>query len=159
MSSPVAALEAPRALRLPARGSLFWLAVAPLAALAVAMLAMHVFGISGGDDPAHLYKIALLRDGQSVIWDNFWYGGSYGTLTYGIIYYWLAQFVPGALLTVVSGGLLPLLFHLYLRDGWGVRGRAPAWTLAAGTGTSIKPEREESTALMFLATTASPLEE
>ena len=92
---------------------------------------MHVFGITGGDDPAHLYKIALLRDGQSVIWDNYWYGGSYGALTYGIVYYWLAQFVPGALLTVVAGGLLPLFFHLYLRDGWGVRGRAPAWALAA----------------------------
>jgi len=131
VNSPVATIEVPRALRLPARGSLFWLAVAPLAALAVATLAMHVFGISGGDDPAHLYKIALLRDGQSVIWDNYWYGGSYGTLTYGIVYYWLAQFVPGVLLTVVTGGLLPLLFHLYLRDGWGVRARAPAWTLAA----------------------------
>jgi len=117
VNSPVATIEVPRALRLPARGSLFWLAVAPLAALAVATLAMHVFGISGGDDPAHLYKIALLRDGQSVIWDNYWYGGSYGTLTYGIVYYWLAQFVPGVLLTVVTGGLLPLLFHLYLRDG------------------------------------------
>jgi len=131
VSSPVATIAVTRALRLPARGSLFWLAVAPLAALAVAALAMHIFGVSGGDDPAHLYKIALLRDGQSVIWDNYWYGGSYGALTYGIVYYWLAQFVPGVLLTVVTGGLLPLLFHLYLRDGWGVRGRAPAWTLAA----------------------------
>ncbi len=131
MNSPVAAFEAPRALRLPARGSLLWLAVAPLAALAVAMLAMHVLGVSGGDDPAHLYKLALLREGQSVIWDNYWYGGSYGALTYGIVYYWLAQFVPGVLLTVLAGGLLPLLFHLYLRDGWGVRARAPAWTLAA----------------------------
>jgi alkylation response protein AidB-like acyl-CoA dehydrogenase len=89
VNSPVATIEVPRALRLPARGSLFWLAVAPLAALAVAALAMHVFGISGGD----------------------------GTLTYGIVYYLLAQFVPGVLLTVVTGGLLPLLFHLYLRDG------------------------------------------
>ncbi|HEY5386510.1 MAG TPA: hypothetical protein VIL79_01270 [Thermoleophilia bacterium] len=131
MNYPAATVAPPRALRLPARGSLFWLAVLPLAALAAAMLAMHLLGVSGGDDPAHLYKIALLRDGQSVIWDNYWYGGSYGTLTYGIVYYWLAQFVPGAILTVVSGGLLPLLFHLYLRDGWGVRRRAPAWTLAA----------------------------
>jgi len=86
VNSPVATIEVPRALRLPARGSLSWLAVAPLA---VATLAMRVFGISGGD----------------------------GTLTYGIAYYWLAQFVPGVLLTVVTGGLLPLLFHLYLRDG------------------------------------------
>jgi hypothetical protein len=117
VNSPVVTIEVPRALRLPARGSLFRLAVAPLAALAVATLAMHVFGISSGDDPAHLYKIALLRDGQSVIWDNYWYGGSDGTLTYGIACYWLAQFVPGVLLTVVTSGLLPLLFYPYLRDG------------------------------------------
>jgi hypothetical protein len=29
---------------------------------AVATLVMPVFGISGGDDPAHLSKIALLRE-------------------------------------------------------------------------------------------------
>ena len=113
----IVAQRAPRALRVPGPRSLLWLVVAPIAALALAALAMHLLGIAGGDDPAHLYKIALLRDGQSVIWDNYWYGGSDGTLTYGIAYYWLAQFVPGVLLTVVTGGLLPLLFHLYLRDG------------------------------------------
>lgn len=131
MSSPVAALPATRAVRWPARGSLVWLTVAPIAAVALASLAMHVLGVPGGDDPAHLYKIALLRHGQSVIWDNYWYGGSYGALTYGLVYYWLAQFVPGALITVLAGGSLPVLFHLYLRDGWGISSRAPAWTLAA----------------------------
>jgi hypothetical protein len=131
VNSPVAAVAAPRTLRWPDRHSLVWLAVVPIAALAAASLAMHLLGISGGDDPAHLYKIALLRDGQSALWDNYWYGGSYGALTYGIVYYWLAQFVPGVAITVVAGGALPVLFHLYLRDGWGIASRAPAWTLAA----------------------------
>jgi hypothetical protein len=130
MNSPVAVLQAPRALRWPARDSLFWLALAPVVAVALACLAMYLLGISGGDDPAHLYKIALLRDGQSVIWDNYWYGGSYGAITYGVVYYWLAQFVPGALVTILAGGLLPVLFFLYLRDGWGIVSKAPAWTLA-----------------------------
>lgn len=130
MSSPAAVLLAPRAVRWPARGSLVWLFLAPVAALALAGLAMYLLGISGGDDPAHLYKIALLRDGQSVLWDNYWYGGSYGALTYGLVYYWLAQFIPGVVLTVLAGGSLPVLFHVYLRDGWGVTSRAPAWTLA-----------------------------
>jgi hypothetical protein len=125
------ALPAVRAIHWPARDSIVWLTLVPMAALALASLAMYLLGISGGDDPAHLYKIALLRDGQSVIWDNYWYGGSYGALTYGLVYYWLAQFVPGVLITVVAGGSLPVLFHLYLRDGWGVGSRAPAWTLAA----------------------------
>jgi hypothetical protein len=131
VNSPVAALPAPRALRWPDRGSLVWLVVLPVVALALASVAMYLLGVSGGDDPAHLYKIALLRDGQSVLWDNYWYGGSYGALTYGLVYYWLAQFVPGAAITVLAGGSLPVLFHLYLRDAWGVRSRAPAWTLAA----------------------------
>ena len=61
MSSPAATIAAPRDLRLPARGSLFRPAVLPLAARAVAMPATHVFGISGGGDPAHLYRIALLH--------------------------------------------------------------------------------------------------
>ena len=130
MSSPAAALPAPRTFRLPARSSLVWLFAGPVAALALAGLAMYLLGVSGGDDPAHLYKIALLRDGQSVLWDNYWYGGSYGALTYGLVYYWLAQFVPGAVITVLAGGSLPVLFHLYLRDAWGVTSRAPAWTLA-----------------------------
>jgi hypothetical protein len=131
VNSPVAALPVPRALRWPARGSLVWLVLVPIAALALASLAMYLLGISGGDDPAHLYKIALLRDGQSVLWDNYWYGGSYGALTYGLVYYWLAQFVPGVVITVIAGGSLPVFFHVYLRDGWGVTSRAPAWTLAA----------------------------
>jgi hypothetical protein len=131
VSSPVAALPAPRALRRSDRGSLVWLIVLPVVALALASVAMYLLGVSGGDDPAHLYKIALLRDGQSVLWDNYWYGGSYGALTYGLVYYWLAQFVPGAVITVLAGGSLPVLFHLYLRHAWGVRSRAPAWTLAA----------------------------
>ncbi len=120
----------PRAFRLPARTSLFWLTVAPMVALAVAGLLMHVYGIPGGDDPAHLYKIAMLRDGQSVIWDNYWYGGSYGAITYGIVYYWAAQFVPGVLLAAVAGGSLPVLFYLYLRDAWRVNDRRSAWLLA-----------------------------
>ena len=61
MSFPAATIAAPRDLRLPVRGSLFRLAVLPLAARAVAMPATHVFGISGGGDPAHLYRIALLH--------------------------------------------------------------------------------------------------
>lgn len=131
MSSRVTALPRPAGSPLPPRDSLFWLGVAPVAALAVAALVLWLLGVPGGDDPAHLYKTALLRDGQSLVWDNYWYGGSYGAITYGVVYYWLAQWVPGAALVAVAGGLLPLLFHLYLRDVWSAPGRAAAWVLAA----------------------------
>ena len=129
MSSPADAIAVPRAPWLSAQGSLFLLGVSPLWTRAVATPAVRFFGISGGDDPSHLCRNALLHEASATS-DNYWYGGSYGTLTYGIVYYWLAQYVPGALLTVLAGGLLPLLFHLYLRDAWRVRARAPVWTLA-----------------------------
>ncbi len=131
MSTPAVLVARARSLRVPRRGSLVWLAVVPVAALAAALLTMHLAGVSGGDDPAHLYKIALLKHGQSVLWDNYWYGGSYGAITYGLVYYWLAQFIPGAVITVLSGGLLPLFFYLYLKDAWGVRDSGAAWALAA----------------------------
>ncbi len=130
MSSPVVALDRPRGLLPPPRGSAWWLAVTPAAALAAAGLLMWLLGVPGGDDPAHQYRITLLREGQSVIWDNFWYGGSYGAITYGVVYYWLAQWVPGPVIVALAGGSLPLLFHLHLRDVWAVASRASAWTLA-----------------------------
>ena len=130
MNTPSAALPTLRAVRWPARDSVVWLTVAPIAALALAALAMHLVGVSGGDDPAHLYKIALLRDGQSVIWDNYWYGGSYEL-----------HVRPRVLLAGAvrarrrhhrgRRGVAAVLFHLYLRNGWGIASRAPAWTLAA----------------------------
>ena len=101
-----------------------------MAALTAASLAMWLLGVPGGDDPAHLYKVALLRDGESALWDNLWYAGSYGAVTYGILFYWLARWVPLGVLVVLGAGLLPLLFHLYLRRCWEIAGRMPAWVLA-----------------------------
>jgi len=121
----------PPPFRLPPRDSGVWLVVVPVAALAAATIAMWLLGVPGGDDPAHLYKIALLRDGQSAVWDNFWYAGSYGSITYGILFYLAARWVPVGAIVVLGAGLLPFLFHQYLRRRWNVTGSAPAWTLAA----------------------------
>ena len=49
----------------------------------------------GWDDAAHAYKVLLLRGGDSVFWDTYWYGGGYGAITYGFVFYWLAQYVSG----------------------------------------------------------------
>jgi hypothetical protein len=101
-----------------------------MTALTAATLIMCLLKVPGGDDPAHLYKVALLRGGESSLWDNLWYAGSYGAVTYGILFYWLARWVPIAVLVVLGAGLLPVLFHLYLRRCWGIPGRGPAWVLA-----------------------------
>ncbi len=120
----------PRKLRLPPKDSLVWLTAVPVVLLAVGSLVLWLLRVPGGDDPAHAYKLLLLHDGASAVWDNYWYGGSTGAVTYGIVYYWVARWVPGVVIVALSGGLLPVLFHLYMRRVWAVTSPAPAWLLA-----------------------------
>lgn len=95
---------------------------------------MYWGGLPGWDDAAHVYKVFLLREGQGIFWDTFWYGGSYGAVTYGFVYYWLAQYVPGPVLVALASGLLPLFFYLYQRSAWGVDDVWPAWLLIVVLG-------------------------
>lgn len=124
---------APAARRLLARIrrlSLVWLILLPIALLAIVTLGMQLLGIVGWDAPAHVYKIALLREHQSIFWDNNWYGGAYQIISYGFIFYYLAQYVSYHAIVVVSTGLLPLFFYLYSRKIYGVTSYWPAIVLA-----------------------------
>ena len=56
-------------------------------------------GPAPGDAPVHLYRTFLVRDG-ALIWDNFWYAGTYPLASYSLLYY-----LPAALI-----GNLPLVF-------------------------------------------------
>ena len=113
-----------------AQRSLVVLALAPLLAVVLALAALHAVGLTGVDSAAHVYKTSLVAHGQALAWDNLWYGGSYGVLAYGAGYYLLAALVGSAPVIVVSAGLLPLLFHLYVARAWGVTSRLPALALA-----------------------------
>jgi len=106
------------------------LALVPLGAVALALVALHAAGLTGVDSAAHAYKTGLVAHGQGLVWDDLWYGGSYGVLAYGAGYYLLAALVGGAPLVVLSAGLLPLLFDLYVRRAWGVTSHWPAVALA-----------------------------
>jgi hypothetical protein len=99
-------------------------------AVALVTLLMQWGGVPGWDDAAHAYKVLLLRGGDSVFWDAYWYGGGYGAVTYGFVFYWLAQYVPGAFIVIVAAGSIPLTFHLYVRDMWGIDDVWPAWGFA-----------------------------
>lgn len=99
-------------------------------ALAAVSLAMHLAGVPGWDEAAHLYKASVLAEGQSVFWDNLWYGGSYGSVTYGFIYYWLVQYVPASLVVVLAGGAIPACYYVYQTRLWGIDDRWPAVALA-----------------------------
>lgn len=114
--------------RLRSRRGLIALWLTATAAVAVTTLLMLWGGVPGWDDAAHAYKVLLLRDGHSVFWDAHWYGGGYGAITYGFVYYWLAQYVPGALITIAAAGTLPLAWYVYQRDLWLTDDVWPAWS-------------------------------
>jgi hypothetical protein len=116
--------------RLKSRRGLIALWLVGTAAVALAALLMHWGHLPGWDDPAHLYKVFLIRHGQSVFWDNYWYGGSYGAITYGFVFYWLAQFVPAKLIVVLAAGALPALYYVYQRAMWRLDDVWPAWLFA-----------------------------
>ena len=116
--------------RLRTRRGLLALWLTATAAVALVTLFMHVGGVPGWDDAAHAYKVLLLRGGDSVFWDTYWYGGGYGAVTYGFVYYLLAQYVPGGLIVILAAGTIPVTFYLYLRDLWKIDDVWPAWGLA-----------------------------
>lgn len=98
--------------------------------VAVVTVLMRVGGVPGWDDAAHLYKILLIRSGESVFWDTFWYGGGYGAITYGFVFYGLAQIVPAALIVILASGTLPVTFFIYQRDMWRIGDVWAPWGLA-----------------------------
>ncbi len=112
-----------------------WL-VGTLAYTAITVL-MWAGGIPGWDAAAHVYKAELIRDGQSMFWDNFWYGGSYGAINYGFLYYWLVQFVPAAVVVVLAAGLVPPLYYVYQRRMWAIDDIWPPLLLAVVMGVYL----------------------
>ena len=116
--------------RLRSRRGLLALWLVSTAAVALVTVLMWRAGVPGWDDAAHDYKIYLLRHGGSVFWDTYWYGGGYGAITYGFVFYWMAQYVPGALIVIVAAGSVPLTFYMYARDQWKIDDIWPAWGMA-----------------------------
>jgi hypothetical protein len=93
MSSAAASLADLR--RLSPRRELL-LGAALTAVFAALVLAV---GPAPGDAPVHLYRTFLVHNG-ALVWDNFWYAGTYPLASYSLLYY-----LPAALV-----GNLPLVF-------------------------------------------------
>ncbi len=113
-----------------ARRRILWLVLGSIGVIATTTVVMRLTGFAGWDTPAHLYKIAVLRRGGSLLWDNEWYGGAYQVVSYGFVFYWLAQFVNYSVLVVASAGVLPVLFYAYMRRVYDVTSFLPAVALA-----------------------------
>lgn len=119
MSSAAASLrDSPR---LSSRRELL-LGAALTAAFAGLVLAV---GPAPGDAPVHLYRTFLVRDG-ALVWDNFWYAGTYPLASYSLLYYLPAALVGNLPLVFAAAVASTVLFaSLALRE-WGRAARWPS---------------------------------
>jgi hypothetical protein len=117
MSSAAASLTDLR--RLSPRRELL-LGAALTAAFAGLVLAV---GPAPGDAPVHLYRTFLVRDG-ALIWDNFWYAGTYPLASYSLLYYLPAALVGNLPLVFAAAVASTVLFASIALREWG---RAAIW--------------------------------
>jgi hypothetical protein len=90
------------------------------AAFAGLMLAL---GPAPGDAPVHLYRTFLVRSG-ALVWDNFWYAGTYPLASYSLLYYLPAALVGNLPLVFAAAVASTVLFSSIALQEWG---RAALW--------------------------------
>jgi hypothetical protein len=117
MSSAAASLADLR--RLSPRRELL-LGAALTAVFAALVLAI---GPAPGDAPVHLYRTLLVRDG-ALVWDNFWYAGTYPLASYSLLYYLPAALVGNLPLVFFAAVASTVLFASIALREWG---RAALW--------------------------------
>ena len=117
MSSAAASLS--DFLRLSPRRELL-LGAALTAVFAALVLAV---GPAPGDAPVHLYRTFLVRDG-ALVWDNFWYAGTYPLASYSLLYYLPAALVGNLPLVFAAAVASTVLFSSIALREWG---RAALW--------------------------------
>ena len=117
MSSAAASLSDLR--RISPRRELL-LGAALTAAIAGIVLAV---GPAPGDAPVHLYRTFLVREG-ALVWDNFWYAGTYPLASYSLLYYLPAALVGNLPLVFAAAVGSTVLFSSIAMREWG---RAAVW--------------------------------
>jgi hypothetical protein len=80
-------------------------------------------GPAPGDAPVHLYRTFLVRDG-ALVWDNFWYAGTYPLASYSLLYYLPAALVGNLPLVFAAAVVSTVLFSSIALREWG---RAALW--------------------------------
>jgi hypothetical protein len=88
-------------------------------------LLVHLIGPAPGDAPVHLYRTFLVRDG-ALVWDNFWYAGTYPLASYSLLYYLPAALVGNLPLVFVSAVASTVLFASIAWREWGSAALWPA---------------------------------
>jgi len=92
------------------------------AAFAALVLAL---GPAPGDAPVHLYRTLLVRHG-ALIWDNFWYAGTYPLASYSLLYYLPAAVVGNLPLVFAAAVASTVLFTSIALREWGEAALWPA---------------------------------
>ncbi len=119
MSSAAASLFDFRRLSLRRELVLGALLTAGIAALVLAV------GPAPGDAPVHLYRTFLVRDG-ALVWDNFWYAGTYPLASYSLLYYLPAALVGNLPLVFCAAVASTVLFSSVALRQWGTNAVWPA---------------------------------
>jgi hypothetical protein len=92
-------------------------------------LTLALFGPSGGDAPAHLYRTELVRHGVFV-WDGYWFAGHYPLASYSLLYYFPAAVFGNVALTVGAVIASAALFAALTEGEWGSDAFWPALAFA-----------------------------
>lgn len=82
-------------------------------------------GPAPGDAPVHLYRTFLVRDG-ALVWDNFWYAGTYPLASYSLLYYLPAALVGNLPLVFAAAVASTVLFSSIALREWGMAAVWPA---------------------------------
>ncbi len=103
-----------------------------LAAGAAASLAALLawLGPPGNDLAAHMYQRTVFLNDGFEFWNNFWYGGRYGFVTYSVLYYPLAGLFGIQPLAVASIATAALAFAVVVGRQWGPLARWSSRTFA-----------------------------
>src|SRR5262245_26443803 len=86
---------------------------------------VHAVGPAPGDAPVHLYRTFLVRDG-ALIWDNFWYSGTYPLASYSLLYYLPAAVVGNLPLVFFAAVASTVLFASIALRQWGTAALWPS---------------------------------
>jgi hypothetical protein len=76
------------------------------------------FGPAPGDAAVHLYRTFLVRH-DALIWDNFWYAGTYPLASYSLLYYLPAALVGNLPLVFAAAVVSTVLFSSIALREWG----------------------------------------
>jgi hypothetical protein len=105
---------------------------------AVCALGVLLFAPPAQDLAAHVYRASLVSHGV-LLWDNYWYTGTYPLVTYSVLAPVMSAVVGVAALAVGCTAASGALFASIAAREWGCDGRWPARAFAAAAALPLLP--------------------